>query len=141
MPQLTAPKIKVAPREYIPEGKSKTYTSEPISALKKEPYNVKTLVEEMPIEQRVERPIEPQPLKVREKPLFPFIPEELAIEKEVPNPLQNLPTAVQPKEQTGFTGTLKTIKKIEEPYPTSYKAEATTPETFDTLILANHDSF
>jgi hypothetical protein len=52
VPQLTAPKINVAPREYIPEGRGIAYTSEPISALKKEPYNVKKLVEEMPIEQR-----------------------------------------------------------------------------------------
>lgn len=138
VPQLPAPKV---PRErvYVPEGKGVAYTSEPVRSLKKEPFNTKTIIEEQPVSQLSERAIEPQPIKVKEKPLFPFLPEEMVSEKSVPNPLKLLPESIQPKEQTGFTSGLKNIKKIEEPYPTSYRAEPTVPEskaTLDTQIKA-----
>lgn len=264
VPQLTAPKINVAPREYIPEGRGVAYTSEPISALKKEPYNVKKLVEEMPIEQRYGKEVsykdltkdlikekvdnsikagykltrgkvegleafkaqiedaipgrkyfqenekrgigvgaggvtgnniyEPSTFPVKNlgpkdlqlaaiknifegKPLtsnqkiiidkllernseirkeaLPYskaerlekqairrgdIDESISL-KDIPEDVDTSfdPTLINKVDEnifskpTGFTGTLNTIKKIESPYPTSYKAEATTPETLKTL--------
>jgi hypothetical protein len=110
-------------RVYIPEGPGKAYTSTPKSLLKKEPFNQSVIVYDNPISQITERNIEAQPIKVKGKPLFPYLPEQFVPEAEFPNPLSFLPEAVQPKEPTGFTTTLKTLKKRGIEYPQSYSAK------------------
>lgn len=132
-PALPPPPAPPRVREFIPEGKGQAYTSEPIRSLKKEPFNVKTLVEEQPVSQISERTIQPKSLKVKEKPLFPFIPESLIPETEAPNPLSLLPESVQPREATGFETNIKSLKRQIEPYPESYSAKANITEAKPTF--------
>lgn len=119
-----AGKIKRKPnRVYTPDSKASYYSSGE-EQLKNDPFKIKKIITETPISnsREVAKEINPT-ITIKQEKLFPFLPDNMVVENEIQNPLSLVPESLLPREERGFTGTIKNILNNEEKYPNHFSVK------------------